>query len=83
VSKHLGVDDWNIQNGENSEKPKRNSPKEKLVIPKDIPEVFLALALELKQTDASIDEFPRQEEREPGQACESGCTTAEYDATRF
>lgn len=80
MSKHLVVDNGDINKREDSDEAGHNGPEEELVPPDVVHplcEVLLGFGLHAEEAAAHVDHFPREEESEPGQTDKGGGARAE------
>lgn len=85
VPEHNGVDDWNVEDREDGDKTAHDGEEQELVAPhivEPLSEVLLRARLHHEEGAAHINHLPRKKQREPGQAGESGSTSAEDSCTR-
>ena len=80
---HL-VDDRDVKDGEDGDKPGHDSEEEELVTPyidHPLGEVLLRARLHAEKGTTHIDHLPREEEGKPGKTCETGGAGAENCVT--
>lgn len=75
------VDDWDVESGENRDKPSDNGPEKELVLPDivhPLRQIPAALRLHAEERAAHANRLPRQKKGKPCQADERCSASAEY-----